>query len=168
MNSSQIHLALTHVPVILSFVGLAVLIVAIIRKNDILTKTAFYLLFFAGITAVPVFFSGEGAEETVEYLPGVSVGVIEKHEEVATVSFVVTSVAALVSLIGLLLYNKVQVRRFARPLVLVLALVTAGLMAVTAHLGGQVRHTEIRSGFTPQSGNGDNSGEQNKGATDND
>lgn len=155
-------------PVILSLVGLVVLVVALLRKNDTLTKTAFYLLLFAGLTAIPVYVTGEGAEETVEHLPGVSDGVIEKHEELAVVSFIMVSVAALVSLLGLLLYNKAGIRRFAKPLVLVLALVTASLMAVTAHLGGQVRHTEIRSGFTPQTENGTNAGVPKRSDVDND
>lgn len=69
MNESQIHLSLTHLPVILSFIGLIVLAVALIIKNDTVIKTAFYLLLFAGLLAIPVFFTGEGAEETVEKLP---------------------------------------------------------------------------------------------------
>ncbi|HEY1023335.1 MAG TPA: hypothetical protein VGE06_13540, partial [Flavisolibacter sp.] len=53
---------------------------------------------------------------------------------------------------GLLLYGQAGLRRWLRPLVLLLALVTVGIMVVTAHLGGQVRHTEIRPGFTNTAG----------------
>lgn len=150
MNSSQIHLALTHVPVILSIVSLAVLIVAMINKNDVLTKTAYYLLFFAGVFAVPVFFTGEGAEEIVEHLPGVSENIIEKHEDLGKVAFGSIGVTAIVSLTGILLYTKSELRRFIKSLVLFLALASSGIMMVTAHLGGQVRHTEMRSGSPAQ------------------
>lgn len=168
MNSYQIHLALTHVPVILSIVGVVVLAVAMIRKNDTLTKTSFYLFLFAGAFAIPVFFTGEGAEETVEHLPGVSEGVIEKHEELATLAFSVVSVAAIISVAGILLFKKTRILRIIRPLMLLLALTTAGIMAVTAHLGGQVRHTEIRAGFTTQSEKGINSDSQRKEIGDGD
>ena len=147
MNGSQIHIALTHLPVILSLVGVVVLVVTMLRKNDTLVKTAFYLLLFAGIFAIPVYFTGEAAEEGVEHLPGVSEDVIEKHEDLAAVSFGVVSAVAVVSLIALVYYSKTQLRRLLTPLVLALGLTTVGLMAVTAHLGGQVRHTEIRSDF---------------------
>lgn len=152
MNSSQVHLALTHMPVILSLVGLVVLAVAMLKRNDTLTKTAFYLLLFAGLSAIPVFLTGEGAEEAVEHLPGVSETVIEEHEDLAKMAFAVVSAAALLSLAGLLLYGKAGIRRWIRPLIFLLALVTVGIMIVTAHLGGQVRHTEIRPGFSTAAG----------------
>ena len=65
MNSVQMHLALTHVPVILSFVGLVMLVAALILKNTTLTKTSYIILIIAGVAALPVFFSGEGTEEAV-------------------------------------------------------------------------------------------------------
>ena len=168
MNGSQIHLALTHVPVILSVVSLVILSVAMIRQNDTLIKTAFYFLFFAGITAVPVFFSGEGAEKTVEHLPGVTESVIEKHEELASLSFTVVGIGALVSLAGLVLYKRTSIRKLIRRLVLFFALATTSLMTVTAHLGGQVRHTEIRTGFTQQTSKGTDTGDPNVAGEDKD
>ena len=154
MTSSQIHLALTHVPVILSLVGLVMLVIAFLKKNDTLTRTSFYLLLFAGLIAVPVYFTGEGAEETIEHLPGVSETVIEDHEDLAKVAFGLVGATALLSLAGLLFYSRPGLRRLLLPLVLLFALATAGVMAVAAHLGGQVRHPEIRPGFVTQSGNG--------------
>ncbi|MHA4847695.1 DUF2231 domain-containing protein [Flavitalea antarctica] len=167
MNSSQIHLALTHIPVILSLVGFMVLVVALLKRNDILIKTAFYLLLFAGVFAVPVFFSGEGAEETIESLPGMSESVIEKHEEVAKVAFGVVSATAIVSLMGLLLYRQLGIRRLIKPFLLILSLATASIMSVVAHLGGQIRHTEIRSGSNTQMENASNSNLPDKGSDDN-
>lgn len=161
MNSSQIHLALTHVPVILSMVGFVVLVVAMLKRNDILARTGFYLVLFAGIFAVPVFFTGEGAGEIVEHLPGVSESVIEEHEELAKIAFGLAIAAALFSLAGLLLYGKGNAYRWIKPLVLLLALTTSGVMAATAHLGGQVRHTEIRPGDTTQTNNGTNNDSPN-------
>ena len=109
MNGSQMHLALTHVPVVLSIVGFVVMIVALLKKNDTLTKTALYFLLFAGVSAVPVFFTGEGAEEAIEHLPGVSENVIEKHEALAKVAFGLVVAAAIVSLIGLLFYRQAAI-----------------------------------------------------------
>jgi uncharacterized membrane protein len=153
MNESQIHLSLTHVPVILSFVGLIVLAVALIIKNDIVIKTSFYLLLFAGLLAIPVFLTGEGAEETIEKLPGVSENIIGRHESIANISMIVIAVTGALSLVGLLFYKRAYFAKAVRFIVLLFAVASAALMAQTAHLGGQIRHTEIRSGFTPSGEN---------------
>jgi uncharacterized membrane protein len=159
MNSVQMHLALTHVPVILSLVGLIMLIVAFLTKNSILTKTSYVVLLIAGVAAIPVFFTGEGTEEAIEKLPGVSEAVIERHEEVAKLAMVSVSAAGLLALAALFLFRWQVASRVFKLVVLLLAITSAGLMAQTAHLGGQIRHTEIRNGFVLQNGNeagGDN------------
>jgi uncharacterized membrane protein len=150
MNSVQIHLALTHVPVILSFVGLIVLVVAFFKKNTTLTKTSYILLAIAGIAALPVFFSGEGAEEAVENLPAVSETIIEKHEEAAKLAMISISVAGLFALAALFSFRWQVTSRALKIVVLLLAVACSGLMAQTAHLGGQIRHTEIRNGVAVQ------------------
>jgi len=152
MNSAEIHLALTHVPVILAIVGALVLATAIIRKNDTLVKTAYCFLLFAGAFTVPVYLTGEGAEEIVEHLPGVSEIIIENHEKIAKLGFGLIIASAALSLIGLIFYRKPKIRNLVWPLVIVLAFITSGIMVVTAHRGGQIRHTEIRSGFVDKSG----------------
>jgi hypothetical protein len=55
MNSVQMHLALTHVPVILSLVGLSMLIVALFTKNATVIKTAYIMLIVAGVARRPCF-----------------------------------------------------------------------------------------------------------------
>jgi uncharacterized membrane protein YuzA (DUF378 family) len=153
MNSVQMHLALTHVPVILSLVGLVMLIVALLAKNPTLTKTSYIIILIAGVTALPVFFSGEGTEEAVEHVPGVSEDIIERHEEVAKLAMIAIAAAGLMSLLALFSYKWVVVTRFAKVLVLLLTIASGGLMAQTAHLGGQIRHSEIRNGVALQQGN---------------
>jgi uncharacterized membrane protein len=169
MNSSQIHLALTHVPVILSLVGLTILIIALVRKNDTLTKTSFYILLTAGLFALPVYFTGEGAEEVVEDLPGVSEGIIGKHEQFANISLTIILICGALSLAALFLYKSFSVARVMKYVVLLFAFASAATMARTAHLGGQIRHTEIQSTVMATSNeqeNGENA-KQEKGSTQN-
>ncbi len=146
MNSVQIHLALTHVPVILCLLGLAMLITALIIKNNALVKTAYILLLIAGISVLPVYFTGEGAEETVEHLPGVSEALIEEHEDMAKfalVSILATGTLALATYVSL---RWIKTNQVLKIFVILLGFLSAGLMIQTAHLGGQVRHSEIRKG----------------------
>ena len=153
MNSVQMHLALTHVPVILSLVSLVMLIIAFILKNKMLIKTSYILLAIAGIAAIPVYFTGEGTEEAIENLPGVSEAVIERHEEVAKAAMISIIAAGLVALLALFAFKWQGATRVFKAAVFLLAIIAGGLMAQTAHLGGQIRHTEIRNGIAMENGN---------------
>jgi uncharacterized membrane protein len=145
MNASQVHLALTHMPVILTLAGICILLVSLIIKNKTVSKVSYFILVAAGIFAIPVFLSGEGAEEIVEEITGVTGSLIEEHEEIARFSLwavLFTGLAAAVALFRLS-------PRIVKPIsfiVLIAGLITAGLMFQTAHLGGQIRHTEIQKG----------------------
>ena len=153
MNSVEMHLALTHVPVILSLVGLVILIVAILKRNRTLTKTSYIIILIAGVAALPVFFSGEGAEEAVEHLPGISEAIIERHEEVAKLAMIAIAATGALSLAALFFLRWVVASHILKATVLLLAVTSGGLMAQTAHLGGQIRHSEIRSTVVAQDTN---------------
>lgn len=145
MNASQVHLALTHMPVILGLTGLAILTVSLFIKKPVITNIAYWILLAAGLFAVPVFFTGEGAEEISEHLPGVSESIVSKHEELAKFSFYAALLVAAGALIGLFPWKK-SLLRVVYYFVLIASIITTGLMIQTAHLGGQIRHTEIRQG----------------------
>jgi uncharacterized membrane protein len=152
MNATQLHLALTHVPVVLSIIGLVILLISFFKKSNTLTKTGLWILLAAGVFTLPVYFTGEGTEEAVEGLPDVSEVVIEQHEDFAKATLVLVSASGLLALVGLLAYAFGRFIMVVKVLTLLLAFVSAGAMARTAHLGGQIRHTEIRSGALAQGG----------------
>ena len=160
MNSVQMHLALTHVPVVLSMVGLAMLAVAFFLNNPTVTKTAYVLILVAGVAAIPVFFTGEATEEAVENLPGVSEAIIERHEDVAKLAMISITAAGLAALAALFSFKWQIATRVLKTIVLLLAMASGGLMAQTAHLGGQIRHTEIRSSAVVQN-NHESGGDNN-------
>jgi uncharacterized membrane protein len=147
MNASQIHLALTHLPVVLSMTGLIILIISLVKKHLVAEKISLYILVAAGVSSLPVFFSGEGAEEMVENLPGISESLIERHEEIAKYGFFILLATALSAFVALLSIPHTAIK-VTRILTLVLALTSSVVMAQTAHLGGQIRHSEIRPGIT--------------------
>ena len=165
MNATQIHLALTHVPVILSFTGLVILIISYFKKNETLAKTSFYILLLAGLFTIPVYLTGEGTEEVVEKLPGVSESIIEEHEEFAGIALVIISIGGVIALAGLVLNRFPGLTRIVKIMALLFAFGSAAAMARTAHLGGQIRHSEIRSGVAAQSG-GENQIQNEQGDND--
>jgi hypothetical protein len=169
MNSVQIHLALTHVPVIVSLVGLVMLIASLFIKNPMIFKISYILLIVAAVAALPVYFSGEGAEEGIEHMPGISENIIERHEDFAKMGMVSVITAGFFALSALLLFRFVTATRILKVLVLGTAIISGGFMFQTARLGGEIRHSEVTSLAAATDGGGDvNGGNENNSEEDDD
>jgi hypothetical protein len=70
---------------------------------------------------------------------------IGNHEELASVALALIELLGLVSLGGLFLFRKSgMLPKWFTPLLLAIAFAAAGVVGLTANLGGQIRHTEIR------------------------
>lgn len=152
MNAAHLHLILNHLPIVAVPVALVFLLQSFRSESPSSRRFAFLVLMLSALSAVPVFLTGEPAEEVVEHLPGVVESLIEKHEEAGEVALVLSVMTGVLALIGLLLDRAVveasgQSRRLrlSRYAVVLSALLAIGALAITANLGGQVRHTEVRS-----------------------
>lgn len=146
MNQTHLHLLLNHFPVIGAIFCLLLLLFALLRKSDELKRTSLWGLVLVSLLTIPAYLTGEPAEKMVEHLPGVSDALIESHEKAALIAFLLLLATGVVSLGGLIWSR----RRTLLPgwlvtIALVLTAATVGLMAYTANLGGQIRHTEIRT-----------------------
>lgn len=146
MNAAQIHLALNHVPLLLSITGGGILIWGMIKKNESLKLLSLYLLIATALFAAPVFLTGEGTEELVEEIAGVNEAGIERHEEMAKISLIVIIVTGVVALAGLIIKKSGTVTKLFLFAALFLSLAGFGTMAQTAHLGGLIRHSELNNG----------------------
>lgn len=156
MNATHLHLMLNHLPVLGTAFGLGLLLFGLWRKSSELKKTALGVFVLMALAAVPVYLTGEPAEDGVKSLPDVSKPVMEQHEEAAGAAFTGVVVLGVVALTGLILFR----RGNALPAwlsfsVLVLSLIVSGLMAWTANLGGQIRHSEIRASHSPPTATGE-------------
>lgn len=148
MNPAQLHLALNHAPLSGCGFGLLVLLYGMLRKNADVLRAGLLLFVLAAALAVPVYFSGEAAEEVVEHMPGVSEGLIEPHEQAATVALIALIAAGVAALAGLhFLHRKRPLPKYVTAAVLLLALAALGITAYTASLGGKIHHEELRAGY---------------------
>lgn len=146
MNSTHAHLLLNHFPVIGTLTGVMILLYGLLIKNMTVQKVSLATIVVMALIAIPVFLTGEPAEESVENLPGVTESVIESHEEASEIAFwvmMLTGVFALITL-GLQIVNNSFAKTFV-VIALISGFASFGLMGRTAYLGGQIRHTEIRS-----------------------
>jgi hypothetical protein len=148
MNAPHLHLLLNHIPVLGTLFGAGLLGFAQWRKNEALRKAALVVFVLGAILTVPVYLTGEPAEDAIMSLPGISETLIDAHEGAAKFAFVgilLLGVASLGTLAGSS-RAKLLPSWWSNAL-LVASLVVAGLMAWTANLGGQVHHPEIRPDF---------------------
>ena len=168
MDSAHLHLFMNHVPVIGSIFATALLLVALWRRSLELQRVALWGIVLVALSAVPVYFSGEEAEHVVEEL-GRSHDHIEEHEEFAKLALIAIGVLGAVALAGIFIYRRAQlIPRGYLFTLLLLSLGSTVMMGITANLGGQISHPEIRSGFTPSAeGNEAEEGEEN-GSDDSD
>jgi len=147
MNPTQIHLILTHFPIIGTVIGAGILIYGIYKKNLTIQQVALGIFIIMASTAIPVYISGEEAEETVEHLADVSEKIIHYHEELAENPIFVIGLLGFAS--AFFFYNKKKQFISSGLLIkfiLALSIVTSGLFALVGNYGGQIRHSEIRKG----------------------
>ena len=146
MNAAQLHLALNHLPIFATLFGIAFLLLAFVRVEDYLKSIGLWFLVISALSAIPVYLSGEPAEEIIEHRQGVQESVIHDHEESAELAFL------LAEILGGLSLGMLFLRAKKRPLPnlswVFLSAVSAVILLLflrTAHLGGQIRHDELRS-----------------------
>ena len=101
VSGVQIHLALNHLPVFaLLFATVALAFALATRRRDARTL-GLGLVCLGAVAILPTTWSGESAEEIVEHRRGVSESLIERHEESAETTQIVTLVAAALALLAL-------------------------------------------------------------------
>lgn len=145
MNGAQAHLLINHMPVLGTAFAAALLAVGVVGRSDELRKAGLWTFVLAALGGLAAFLTGEGAEHVVEGLPGVTEGVIHAHEEAAEKAFYALLALGVFALGGLLAaFRTGTLSRRACAIVLALAVPVLGLLGWTAHLGGLVRHTELR------------------------
>ena len=168
MNPAQLHLALTHLPVVGALLAAATLTIAVVTRNHATRRFGLALLLFAGLSAIPTHLTGEGAEEVVEDRAGVSETLIERHEDAAGYALALVLLGGVVAG-GSLLAARLGREHAARALfagAVALALVDTAVLGWVAHLGGEIRHDEIRVAFA--AGGTDAAGGDARAETDDD
>ncbi len=148
MNEAHVHLVTNHLPIIIPFIALVVLLIGLISKSDAVKRTAFFLFILGAISTFPAFESGEEAEEIVEHLAGVSHDLIHEHEEKAELFMVLSYLLGALSLVGL--WANWKKKKFANIISYITILFSVVVLYVakeTGTTGGEIRHPEIRSTF---------------------
>ena len=146
VNWAHMHLMINHFPVVGVLGAILLLLYALVRKSDEVMMVSLGAFVLIALVTIPVFFTGEGAEDVVKKLPGVTEQYIGRHEEMAEYSLTLMEILGMACLAGLFFIRKAgTVPKWLVTIVLLLSLVTAAFVGYTANLGGQIRHTEVRA-----------------------
>ena len=145
INGAQLHLALNHVPVILAIVAAGVLFWGYVSKSYEIRKVGLVLAIATAVFAGAAFLTGDPAEDVLEKLPVFSKELVHEHEEAGEFALIVSIVAGVSALVTLYFAKKkVQYFSFGLMATLLILIFSSAAFLRTAHLGGLIRHEEIR------------------------
>ncbi|MCW4452148.1 hypothetical protein OK344_07990 [Kaistella sp. BT6-1-3] len=159
MNNAHLHLVVNHLPIIFPVVGVIILLIGIITKSDVSKRNAYIVFVLGAAASVAAIATGEGAEHAIENIQGVSEKLMHDHEEAAEIFAGMSFFLGVISLLGLLTsYRNFSVDKLMPVTIVIVAGVSLYFAQEAGRTGGEIRHTEIRSGAAIQDA-GENSGE---------
>lgn len=165
MNGAHLHLILNHFPVMGLAIATAILAAASIRHSEELARVGVILLVVIAIVSIPVYLTGEPAEEILHDMAGVSDDLIHSHEDAGKIAFFLLEFLGVAALAGLVAFRaRDSMPRWFPPIMLVMSLIAVSWVGWTSHLGGLINHPETRRDFvlpveTEESGEGEESHE---------
>jgi hypothetical protein len=154
VNLAHVHLLLNHVPTVGFGVGLGLLVLSLVgRSHDDLKRASLIVLFVVAILTIPTFLSGTAAEAVLRgtsaepaFPPGVLPSAIRRHEDAALLAFTLMEITGGFAWLALWQWRgRARLPQWNLSVVLLLSIVTFGLMARAATIGGDIHHPEIRA-----------------------
>jgi uncharacterized membrane protein len=143
----QIHLGIVHVPVLAMVFATLLFLFSGFRDRVEWKRMAYFIYMLGAIGGLMAFFSGHGSEDMAQRVLELSRKRIHEHEEAGNFALAYCLVTGSLSFVLLFLDSKLSNsrRRLLGRILLVVGLLGCLALSRTAHLGGQIRHSEIAS-----------------------
>jgi len=151
MSWGYIHMIINHFPIVGTIIGSMLLIAGMAFKNEGIKLSGLGTIVFASIMAILAYLTGDSAEKAIQNLPEISESLINRHEDIATISMYLMIPSGLLA--SLTLYSIWKKERSILILIiitLVFSLISSAAMVYAGHTGGQIRHSEFRSDSSKQ------------------
>ncbi len=145
MNAAHWHIVLVHVPVVGALFALTTLALAVSLRSGVLFRLGSGFVVACALTAGAAYFSGGEAYELMK--PDVETALVESHAVIGRAALLASVLTGVVALVGLL--QELQGEQPPPALRWGLTFASGAvvwLMAWAAHLGGRIRHPEVRGG----------------------
>ena len=150
-NFAHLHLLLNHVPTVGTVIGIGLLLLALVRRNDHLKHASLEVFFLVALLTLPAYLTGVAAQSYIQDRPEVTQLAMDAHHNAALLAFVLMQLTGAIAWFALW-----QFRRRTTPppwavsAVLLMSVLTMAVMAGAATLGGEIRHPEIRIEGAPE------------------
>jgi ABC-type branched-subunit amino acid transport system permease subunit len=149
MNQAHYLLVFNHIPIIGPLIGLLVLLIGFIFSSVATKRIALGIFIFSAVFAIVAFITGEKAEDIVEKIPGVSEAMIDKHSHFALAFIWMIGGLGVLSMVTFVIdMFKPQLNRIFYIITFIIALSVMVMARYVGTSGGEIIHTEIRSGST--------------------
>ena len=146
-----IHVALNHLPIYGTILAALALAISLILRSRAAQITALILTLVAGLSAYPVFVTGQRAYKTIRnQSDDAGADWLDEHMDRAEKAIGVFYVLAALAIAGLLV--PIKWPKSAVPLAaltLVVAILCSGIAVYIAQPDGRIRHPEFRPSETP-------------------
>ena len=105
-----------------------------------------WFAFLIGMLAMATSLTGDGAEEIVRKIPGITENLIEQHVTYAVFYMIAMSIIGIIAIVGLFLSraSTVVLHKFV-ILVFILSIMATYLAVMTSYTGVEIRHAEIQN-----------------------
>ncbi|MEO1085168.1 MAG: hypothetical protein AAFY88_13085 [Acidobacteriota bacterium] len=145
MSAVHIHLLSVHLPVAGVLFALVLLGLGHIARSDVLLRVAYGLVIGSAAVAAVAYYSGPTAAEQLRVPLAGDEAWVEQHALASRAFFAAVVVTAVLCLQAMLQFAQGDAPpTWLRGLILVALVVCVYLAAWSAHLGGAIRHREIR------------------------
>ncbi len=145
MNGAYWHIATNHVPVVAMPFIFFLLLGGVLRKSQDIVKASYVAAIVVALITIFAWKTGGPAAHVLKNYPEIQRADIHEHAQAADFGLWSCEIVGVLAIIGLWLgrgENRAS-RRWAY-LVLVVSLWSSTVLARVAHLGGLIRHSEIR------------------------
>jgi hypothetical protein len=146
LNAAHLHLVLNHVPTLGTAVALALLLLALIRRHEVLVHVGLEVLFVIALVTMPVYVTGAAAYADLRSGAEFSDIAARMHQDAALTGFALTEFAGFIAWVAL--WQSRRTGHAGRGLVAaatLLSVLALAIMGRAATLGGEIRHPEIRA-----------------------
>jgi uncharacterized membrane protein len=142
---AHLHILVSVFPSVGLIFALGFYVTALITDSEALKRSCLVAFGVLGLLAIPTYFSGDGAMEALSANPKFSEDMVSAHYGWSMAALAVLAMTGIAAWIALGRFGRAKrVSDNALHLVLGLAIVTLGLMAVVGELGWEIDHTELR------------------------
>lgn len=144
MDMTHLHLLLNHWPIIGTFGGFGLFVVALLAKSDDLIEASLVVFSLIALLTIPAYVSGNLAQVVIEAEGSVETSVIATHQGAALLAFLFVEITGALAWVAL--WRRRQMFHRGRGMVIAVLLAgaaTVGVMTIAGNTGGAIHHPEL-------------------------